>query len=48
MFIGGITPIDNTKPGVKQFVNLAIDNLEKAHDAIIKNHITQTHQVNRC
>ena len=48
MFIGGITPIDNTKPGVKQFVNLAIDNLEKAHNAIIESHVTQTHQVNKC
>ena len=48
MFIGGITPIDNAKPGVKQFVNLAIDNLEKAHDAIIESHVTQTHQANKC
>ena len=48
MFMGGITPIDNTKPGVKQFVNLAIGNLEKAHDAIIESHVTQTHQANKC
>jgi len=47
MFIGGITPIDNAKPGVKQFVNLAIDNLEKAHDAIIESRVTQTHQANK-
>ena len=47
MFIGGITPIDNAKPGVKQFVNLAIDNLEKAHDVIIESHVTQTHQANK-
>src|ERR1700685_981956 len=47
MFIGGITPIDNAKPGVKQFVNLAIDNLEKAHDAIIKSRVTQMRQANK-
>src|ERR1700690_3166964 len=47
MLIGGITPIDNAKPGVKQFVNLAIDNLEKAHDAIIESRVTQTHQANK-
>jgi hypothetical protein len=48
MFIGGITPIDNAKPGVKQFVNLAIDNLEKALNVIIKSCITQMHQANKC
>ena len=47
MFIGGITPIDNAKSGVKQFVNLAIDNLEKAHDAIIESCVTQMHQMNK-
>jgi len=47
MFIGGITPIDPAKPGVKWFVNLAIANLEKAHDAFIESRITQTHQVNK-
>src|ERR1700676_1452144 len=45
--IGGITPIENAKPGVKRFVNQAIRNLEMAHDAIIKSRVTQTHQVNR-
>ena len=44
MFIGGITPIDNAKPGVKQ---LAIDNLEKAHNVIIESHVTQMHQANK-
>jgi hypothetical protein len=44
MFIGGITSIDNTKPGDKQFVNLAINNLEKAHNAIIESCVTQTRQ----
>jgi len=47
MFIGGITPIDPAKPGVKRFVNLAIANLEKAHDAIIESRVTQTHQANK-
>src|ERR1700677_4650531 len=47
MFIGGIMPIDPAKPGVKRFVNLALANLEKAHDAIIKSRVTQMHQANK-
>src|ERR1700677_1416383 len=47
MFIGGIKPIDPAKLGVKWFVNLAIANLEKAHDAIIESRVTQMHQVNK-
>src|ERR1700720_1923018 len=34
--IGGITPTENTKPGVHKFINQAINNLEDAHDAIQK------------
>src|ERR1700677_1536127 len=44
MFIGRITPIDPAKPGVQWFVNLAIANLEKAHDAIVE---SRMHQANK-
>jgi hypothetical protein len=45
--IGGITPIEKAKPGVKNFINLAIGNLEKAHNAIIESCVKQTHHANR-
>src|SRR3979490_2209872 len=45
--IGGITPIEKAKPGVKNFINLAIGNLEKAHDAMIESRVKQTHHANR-
>jgi hypothetical protein len=44
--IGGITPMEKAKPGVKNFINLAIGNLKKAHDAIIESHVKQTHHTN--
>src|SRR6202521_5967900 len=45
--IGGITPFENTKPGVKRFINQAINNLEMAHDAIIQSCVSQTQHANR-
>jgi hypothetical protein len=42
MLISGITPFEKVKPGVKRFVNQAINNLEMAHDAIIESRVTQT------
>jgi Integrase zinc binding domain len=36
MIIGGISPTEKAKPGVRNFVNQAISNLEMAHDAIIE------------
>jgi RNase H-like domain found in reverse transcriptase/Reverse transcriptase (RNA-dependent DNA polymerase)/Integrase zinc binding domain len=47
MFIGGISPNDEAKPGIKRFLNQAISNLEMAHDAIIESRVTQTRQANR-
>jgi hypothetical protein len=44
--IGGITLMEKAKPGVKNFINLAIGNLEKAHDAINESHVKQTHHAN--
>jgi hypothetical protein len=46
-FIRGISPMANAKPGIKQFINQAINNLEEAHDAIIKGHVMQTHHANK-
>jgi len=34
--IGGITPMEKAKPGVKRFVTQALSNLEMAHDAILE------------
>ena len=45
--IRGITPFENTKPGVKRFINQAINNLEMAHDAIIQSCVSQTQHANR-
>src|ERR1700676_5050035 len=45
--IGGITPFENAKPGVKRFINQAINNLEMAHDAIIQSRVSQTRHANR-
>ena len=42
--IGGISPIEHTKPGVKRFINQAISNLEMA---IIESQVTQTWQENK-
>jgi hypothetical protein len=47
MIIGGISPIEKAKPGVRKFVNQAISNLEMAHDAIIESRVRQTHQANK-
>src|SRR6202790_3052198 len=44
--IKGITPFKNTKPGIKRFINQAINNLEMAHDAIIQSHVSQTQHAN--
>lgn len=34
-------------PGVSQFAQTALDNLEQAHDAIIESRVFQTHQANK-
>jgi hypothetical protein len=47
MIIGGISPTEKAKPGVRNFVNQAISNLEMAHDAIIESRVRQTHQANK-
>src|ERR1700723_1135857 len=46
-FISGITPTENTKPGVHKFINQAINNLEEAYDAIIKSWVRQTLHANK-
>jgi hypothetical protein len=46
-FIGGISPTDEAKPGIKRFLNQAISNLEMAHDAIIESRVIQTRQANK-
>ena len=45
--IGGITPMEKAKPGVRKFINQAIANLKAAHDAIIESRVTQTYQANK-
>lgn len=45
--IGGILPTEDAKPGVKKFVNQALENLTQAHDAIIESRVMQTHYANR-
>jgi hypothetical protein len=45
--IGGISPTETAKPGVRRFVNQAINNLETVHDAIIKSRVNQTLQANK-
>jgi hypothetical protein len=47
MIIGGISPTKKAKPGVQNFVNQAISNLEMAHNTIIKSRVRQTHQANK-
>jgi hypothetical protein len=47
MIIGGISPTEKAKPGVRKFVNQAISNLEMAQDAIIESQVRQTHQANK-
>ena len=44
--IGGITPFENAKPGIKRFINQAINNLEMAHNAIIQSLVSQIQHVN--
>src|SRR6202041_3780306 len=46
-FISGITPTENTKPGVHKFINEAINNLEEAHDTIIESWVRQTLHANK-
>ena len=46
-FTGGITPVETAQPGVKQFVQRAIDNMAMAHDAIIESRIVQTHHASK-
>jgi hypothetical protein len=45
--LGGITPMEKAKPGVKQFVTQALSNLEIAHNAILESQVTQTYQANK-
>jgi hypothetical protein len=44
--LGGITPMEKAKPGVKCFVTQALSNLEMAHDTILESRVTQTYQAN--
>ena len=46
-FIGGISPTDEAKPGIKRFMTHALNNLEMAHDAIIESRVIQTQQANK-
>jgi hypothetical protein len=46
-FVSGIKPQETVHPGVKQFADRAINNLQMAHDAIIESRITQTFQANK-
>lgn len=46
-FIGGISPTDEAKPGIKRFMTHALNNLKMAHDAIVKSHVMQTQQANK-
>src|ERR1700749_5207173 len=46
-FIGGISPTDEAKPGIKQFMTHALNNLKMAHDAIIERRVIQTQQANK-
>jgi len=43
----GIKPQDSAHPGVRQFAERAINNLQIAHDAIIESRVVQTYQANR-
>jgi len=44
--IRGITPFENAKPGVKRFINQAINNVEMAHNATIQSCVSQTWHTN--
>src|SRR5882762_9524223 len=44
--IRGITPFENTKPGVKRFINQAINNLEMVHNTIIQSCVSHTQHAN--
>lgn len=45
--VPGITPAKSAKPGVRDFVNQALENLEQAHDAIIESRVIQTYHANK-
>ena len=44
--LGGITPMESSKPGVRDFFNKAFGNLIEIHDAIIESCISQAHHAN--
>lgn len=44
--LGGITPMESSKPGVRDFFNKAFSNLIEIHDAIIESCISQAHHAN--
>jgi len=46
-FNRGITPSETSQPGVKQFAEMANENISKAHDAIIHSRVNQTFQANK-
>ena len=46
-FIGGISPMADAKPGIKLFINQAINNLEEVHDTLIESRLIQTYQANK-
>lgn len=45
--LGGITPMETSKPGVRDFFNKAISNLVEAHDTIIESRVNQAYYTNR-
>ena len=45
--INGIKPQESAHPGVRQFAERAINNMQIVHDAIIESRVVQTYQANR-
>ncbi|KIJ58999.1 hypothetical protein HYDPIDRAFT_101611 [Hydnomerulius pinastri MD-312] len=45
-FIQGIDPKVDSIPGVRHFIQQALDNLAQAHDAIIESRVNQAHYTN--
>lgn len=43
----GVTPDTSSAPGIRHFIQRALQNLADAHDAIIESCIHQTHYTNR-
>jgi len=45
--VGGISPSNAMQPGVKQFVETALDHLAQAHDAVIHSRVKQIYHANK-